>query len=136
MISFFWEVITTNERIKLLRLALKMNQEEFGRILGLTKSGISSIESGQRSVTEKHIIMLRSCSDFNVNENWLRFGQGDMFDEMSADEELVSLVASLTTDDNELKKLALLTAARIIDNDICFKIIEKEMLKYIDSKKE
>ena len=66
-----------NERIKQLRLALKLSQDEFGRAIGLSKSGISNIESGTRNVNNKHIRML--VMSFNVNENWLLTGEGDMF---------------------------------------------------------
>ncbi len=69
-----------NERIKELRKYLKMNQEDFGKLLGITKSGVSDIESGRRNVTEQHIFMLKSQK--NVNESWLRDGTGEMFVEL------------------------------------------------------
>lgn len=66
-----------NERFKELRIYLKMNQEEFGDKIGLSKSGISNIEHNIRSVTEKHIRLLQAA--FNVNEDWIRYGRGEMF---------------------------------------------------------
>lgn len=66
-----------NSRVKELREALKLNQEEFGNAIGLSKSGISNIENGIRNVTEKHIKLI--CHEFPVSENWLRYGQGEMF---------------------------------------------------------
>lgn len=63
-----------NKRIKELREYWKLNQEDFGKILGITKSGVSDIEAGRRKVTERHIIMLKN---HNVNENWLRTGKGE-----------------------------------------------------------
>ena len=48
-----------NSRIKELRKSLDKSQEEFGKILGLSKSGVSEIEAGRRNVTEQHIIMLK-----------------------------------------------------------------------------
>lgn len=63
-----------NKRIKELREYWKLSQEDFGKILGITKSGVSDIEAGRRRVTEKHIIMLKN---HNVNENWLRTGKGE-----------------------------------------------------------
>lgn len=67
-----------NKRLKELRIALKMNQETFGKLLGITKSGVSDIESGRRKVTEQHIIMLKSQKP-ELNEDWLRNGTGPMF---------------------------------------------------------
>ncbi len=66
-----------NERVKEIRKAKKLNQEEFGKAIGLSASGISNIEYSFRKVTEKHIKML--CLTFNVNETWLRTGEGEMF---------------------------------------------------------
>lgn len=66
-----------NERIKQLRLTLGLNQEEFGKALGLAKSGVSNLENGFRNVTKKHIRML--VMSFNVNEEWLLTGKGEMF---------------------------------------------------------
>lgn len=48
----------------------------FGTIIGL-RSSISEIENGKAPITERTIISI--CSKFNVNENWLRNGQGEMF---------------------------------------------------------
>ncbi|SDX40924.1 helix-turn-helix domain-containing protein [Eubacterium barkeri] len=66
-----------NDRFKELRLSLGKSQREIGDAIGLSNSGISSIESNQRSVTEKHIKLLVAA--FNVNETWLRTGEGEMF---------------------------------------------------------
>ena len=66
-----------NTRIKLIRDTLKLSQEEFGEAIGIKRSGVSNIESGQRSVSERHIKLLKSA--YNVNEHWLRTGEGEMF---------------------------------------------------------
>lgn len=66
-----------NTRVKLLRKKLNMSQEVFGMKLGVTGAGISKIESGARSLTEQMILMI--CKEFDINENWLRYGDGDIF---------------------------------------------------------
>ena len=70
---------TVNERLIKLRKACKKNQSDFGKALGLARSGVSAIEAGQRSVTEKHLLMLSKWDEYNVNIDWLRTGKGDMF---------------------------------------------------------
>ncbi len=62
-----------NNRIKELRNKLNMTQEEFGKRIGLSKSGISNIEKGVRGISERHIMLI--CSTFNVNDSWLRTGE-------------------------------------------------------------
>ena len=65
-----------NTRIKELRNTLKLSQREFGSIIGL-RSSISEIENGKAPITERTIISI--CSKFSVNEEWLRFGEGQIF---------------------------------------------------------
>lgn len=67
-----------NERVKELRKALGMSQKEFGARLGVTDAAISSIESGRRSTTEQMIKSI--CREFDVNYDWLKDGEGDMFE--------------------------------------------------------
>lgn len=81
-----------NERLKQLRLSLNLNQEEFGKWLGISKSGVSDIESGRRKVTEQHIIML---SNHNISEKWLRTGEGEMFTPIPVKEEIGYFVEDL-----------------------------------------
>ena len=65
-----------NTRIKELRTTLNLKQKEFGSQIGL-RSSISEMENGTAPITERTIIAI--CSKFNVNEEWLRTGKGEMF---------------------------------------------------------
>ena len=66
-----------NQRIKKLRKALDLNQFDFGKRITITKSHMSSIETGHRSVTNR--IITDICREYGVNEEWLRTGEGSMF---------------------------------------------------------
>lgn len=65
-----------NERVKILRLSLKLTQKEFANKIGLQTTTVCDIERGRCPVVERTIIAI--CSIFNVNEQWLRYGQGEM----------------------------------------------------------
>lgn len=66
-----------NERIKQLRKELGLTLDKFGERLGVSKVAISLIENGKNALTDQ---MFKSiCREFNVNENWLRTGEGEMF---------------------------------------------------------
>ena len=68
-----------NERIKEVRQYFKLTLEEFGRRIGMTKSGLSKVERGENGTTEQTITSI--CREFNVNEEWLRTGTGTMLDD-------------------------------------------------------
>lgn len=66
-----------NERIIQLRKFLNLSQTDFGKQIGISKSSVSDIEIGRISISERTIISI--CSKFNVNEEWLKYGNGNMF---------------------------------------------------------
>lgn len=66
-----------NTRIKELRKFLNLSQRDFGAKIGLRGSSLSDIENGRCAITERVIISI--CAKFNVNEEWIRTGIGNMF---------------------------------------------------------
>ena len=66
-----------NERLKLLRKALNMSMVEFVKPLGVTHTALSLWENNKRSISDSMLNLI--CSVYNVNEQWLRTGTGDMF---------------------------------------------------------
>lgn len=68
-----------NTRIKELRTHLGLSGEKFGQSLGLTKMAISNLEKGRYNITEQTILLI--CLTYNVNEQWLREGVGNMFND-------------------------------------------------------
>lgn len=70
--------MSIHERIRYLRKdVLGMNQTEFAERLGLKQGSFSSIESGSSTVTDRTIKAI--CMIFNVREEWLRTGEGEMY---------------------------------------------------------
>ena len=79
------------ERIKELRKALNLTLEKFGERLGVGKTAISKLEKGERNLTDQ---MCKSiCREFNVNEAWLRDGEGEMF--QIPDDEDAALISEI-----------------------------------------
>ena len=66
-----------NRRLSELRMALNLSMEKFGSRIGITRSAISKMESGSSGLSEQTILSI--CREFNVNEEWLRNGEGEMF---------------------------------------------------------
>lgn len=92
--------MTQGERVNMVRDKAQLTMEQFGeRIGGVSKSTISNIENDNRNLTEH---MLKSiCREFNVDENWLRTGEGDMPRRLSEEEEIASLVSDVLEDGKE-----------------------------------
>lgn len=66
-----------NTRIRELRKSLNLSQKEFAKKIGLKQNAISYMEKNGSTVTEQNIKTI--CSQFSVNECWLRTGSGKMF---------------------------------------------------------
>lgn len=66
-----------NDRIKMIREYYKLTQDEFGKRIGSARNTIANYESGNRSPSNS--VVLSICREFNVNEEWLRNGTGEMF---------------------------------------------------------
>lgn len=66
-----------NNRLKIIRKELNLTQAEFGEKIGLTQSYVANLENSKRELSIKLIKSI--CSIFNIQENWLITGTGDMF---------------------------------------------------------
>lgn len=113
-----------NERVKQIRKELNLTQEEFGEKIDLKRGGIASIELGNVGLTERNLKKI--CKVFNVNENWLRTGEGNMFNTLEEDKELLDFVINAMAEKDEFIKKTFLTLARLNDNewDVIKKIIK------------
>lgn len=85
--------MTQGQRVRELRSSLNLTLEKFGEKLGVGKTAISKIEHQERNLTEQ--MSLSICREFNVNEQWLRTGEGEMFRERSPSEEIGYYVEDL-----------------------------------------
>lgn len=84
-----------NKRIRKLRKTLDLTQQEFGERIGMKQNTIALIEGG-RNTSEQTVFAI--CREFNVNENWLRAGEGEMFNPATTSE-LDALVAKYNLSD-------------------------------------
>ena len=70
-------IVEIGSRVKAVRKCCGLNQSEFGLRIGLTPSGVSKLESGDRGYSDA--VFLALVREFGVDENWLRTGEGEMF---------------------------------------------------------
>lgn len=65
------------DRLKKLRDTLNMNQRDFSEKINISQPALALFENGKRVLKDIHIS--RICNEFNVNEEWLKNGTGEMF---------------------------------------------------------
>lgn len=93
--------MTINERIKMVRSAEKLTLVEFGARIGLTKSSVSRMEQTGYTIIDQNIKLI--CSELNVNENWLRTGEGDMFNPPPTDDVLAMMQDKMNLTSQEIE---------------------------------
>lgn len=90
------------ERIKILRKELGKTQQAFASAIGLKRNTIANYEIDQIQPSDRTIADI--CREFNVSENWLRTGEGEMFLDLGEDEELVQVLAAIQVSDDDMVK--------------------------------
>ena len=121
------------ERIKELRKALKMTQQEFADRLHIKRTNIGNYESGVSSPTDSVIALI--CREFGVSENWLRYGEGEMFIPMTLDEEIASFIGGIQADiEPTFQKRFISALAKLSPDD--WKVIERITKNMIDEREK
>ncbi len=124
------------ERVKELRTVLGLSGEKFGEKIGVKRSAISDIERGRNNLSEQNILAI--CREFNVNEEWLRTGTGEMFKDMTLDEEIISFIGEVQWDaSNTFKKRFISAIAKLNEEE--WKVLEKiiiDMASTVEEKEQ
>lgn len=102
-----------NERLKELRYNLRMTQQAFADSLNIPRNNIAGYETGKRSPSDAVISLI--CKEFDVNEDWLRNGTGDMFIEKSRSEVIAEFAGKLMKDEEDSFRRRLIEALASLD---------------------
>ena len=116
-----------NERLKDLRLEKNLNQTDFGKKIGLSKSQIACYENGSRKITDGTITTI--CEKFKVNEEWLRHGIGPQKKQMTPADELAYLMGMFVAEGDEFKTKIIKAMLTLEDDE--WRTIEKLVDKII-----
>ena len=104
-----------NERLKKLRKELDMTQQEFADKLGTARNNIAGYETGKRNPSNAVISLI--CREFNINEKWLRTGEGEMFIELSSSDEIAQFVGQLMTEEDDSFKKRIVSGLVALDDN-------------------
>lgn len=81
------------DRIKALREATGLTQQEFADRMGMQRATLSKYEAGKNRPSTTAITLI--CRTYNVDETWLRTGEGEMFRPRSREDEIASFMSGL-----------------------------------------
>lgn len=87
------------KRFKDIRTHLGMKQGDFASAIKTTQGHVSDIENGRKGVSDRVIEII--CLKFNINENWFRTGNGNMYTQLNFDDRYASNVGKLQRTNDE-----------------------------------
>ena len=88
-----------NDRLKKLRKALDLTQQEFADRIGVKRNSLANYETGRNTPIDAIIVSI--CREFNVNEEWLRTGAGDMFLPVDRNADIAKLTKLLLNEESD-----------------------------------
>lgn len=104
------------DRIKAIRKANELTQTEFGARIGVRGNTVTNYETGLR--TPSDAVILSICREFDVNETWLRTGEGEMFIKKSRDDEIATFIGkALSEEAPTFKKRLISVLARLSEDE-------------------
>lgn len=110
------------DRIKKIRKELDLTQQKFGERIGVKGNTIAQYENGRNEPIDAVISLI--CREFNVNEEWLRTGKGEMFIEQTKDEQIATFVGNILKDEDDSFKRRLISGLAALD-DNGWEVLEK-----------
>lgn len=90
-----------NSRIREIRKFYHLTQTDFGKRIGVAGNTITNYESGNREPSNAVITLI--CKEFNVNEVWLRTGEGgpdNMFTQLDPADRFSISLGTLSSSEN------------------------------------
>lgn len=92
-------VIHMSERLKKLRKALDLTQQEFADRIGSKRNTVAKYETEANTPSAAVVSLI--CREFNVNEDWLRNGVGDMFLPTDRNADIAKLTKQLLNEESD-----------------------------------
>lgn len=91
--------MTIGERVKELRKQINLTQQAFADRLNLKRNTVGSYEVNVVEPSDRTISDI--CREFNVNETWLRTGEGEMFNQITRSEKITAFLTDITAEEGD-----------------------------------
>ena len=110
-----------NERITKLIQSIGVRKTVFADRLNVSQAFVSQMCSGKAQPSDRTIADI--CREFNVNETWLRTGDGEMFQRKTRDEELAAFFGDVLSGELGFKRRFLAVLSRLDESE--WKLLEQ-----------
>lgn len=122
-----------NERIRQIRESLDLSRAAFGDKLGISGDVVNNLERGRIEIKDERVKLI--CSTFNVNEEWLRTGEGSMFVEIDKEDQLMEWAGRVLSNDSaDFKKRFVKMLMSLTEDE--WKFIEAKAKELVNDKKD
>lgn len=119
--------------MKDLRKALALTQGEFAEKIGVKQNTVATYEMGRAKPSDPTINNI--VKTFNVNETWLRTGEGDMFREVTKDERIAEFMGGILKQEPDSFRVRFISMlSRLDESD--WAVLEKMALAMYEEKKK
>jgi len=123
------------ERFIQLRKEFNLSQTALAEALGVSRTFINLYENGNRDISDRTVKDF--CRIYNINESWLRTGEGDMYAPLDRESEIAQIVNTLYKEDDPVKlELVKLICSATHDQLVMWvksaKSLINSLLEYID----
>ena len=121
-----------NERIKELRKTLGMTQHDFAERLNIGRGTLANYEVGRNEPIDAVIALI--CREFDVREQWLRTGEGEMFIQKSRGDEIAAFVGDILRGEPDFRQRFISVLSRMTTD--VWKVLEKKVLELAEEIKK
>ena len=118
------------DRIKKIRKELDLTQQDFADRIGIARGNVGAYEVGKNAPSDAVIALI--CREFNVNEEWLRTGQGEPFIQKTKNQIITDFAGDLINEPESFKTRLIEGLAKLDPSD--WEDIERIILKITNEK--
>ena len=102
-----------NVRLKKLRKTLNLTQQEMADRLGIKRNTLANYEIGRNEPIDAVLLLI--VKEFNVNETWLRTGEGEMFNPKTRNQQITDFLGDLIKEEDGAFKKRFIEAMSKLD---------------------
>lgn len=113
--------MSVGQRIREIRKEKKLTQQSLADSLGLKQNTVASYEIDRVQPSDRTINDI--CDKFNVNEQWLRTGEGEPFLEITRNEAITDFMSDILNEDNTFKNRLIAALAKLDESQ--WKVLEQ-----------